>query len=95
MRTEEILIRNCTAEHLPQPYNLYAELIGVDKLYILAKELGGTTIYIPKTQYLLKEVMEVQLKKEFDGGNYKELAQKYNVCEKTIRNWLKKKKKLK
>ncbi|NLJ87597.1 MAG: hypothetical protein GX327_02240 [Epulopiscium sp.] len=84
-----MLIKSCNADNLPEPYNLYAELIGVDKLYILSKELGGTAIYIPKTQYLLKEVMEAQLKKEFDGGNYKKLAQKYNVCEKTIRNWLK------
>lgn len=95
MQVEEILIRNCNTDNLPEPYSFYADLIGVDKLYTLSKELGGTAIYIPKTQYLLKEVMGEQLIEEFDGSNYKNLAQKYHVCEKTIRNWLKEKRKTK
>lgn len=90
MQGEQILLENCKAEELPAPYKRYAELIGIENLYLLAKELGGTSIYIPKAQFLLKEAMGKQLADEFNGSNYKKLAQKYNVCERTIRNWLRK-----
>lgn len=88
MEVEEVLLKNCSTKNLSSPYNRYAELIGINNLYLLAKELGGTSIYIPKTQFLLREVIENQLIDEFNGSNYKKLAQKYKVCERTIRNRL-------
>jgi len=91
VKVEQKLLKNCIIKDLPEPYNQYAQIIGIENLYLLTKELGGTSIYIPKPQFLLKETLGNVLSSEFDGSNYKTLAQKYNVCERTIRNWLRKK----
>ena len=44
MKVEEMLIKSCNADNLPEPYNLYAELIGVDKLYMYQR-IRKTTLY--------------------------------------------------
>lgn len=71
---------------LPSPYSEYAKIIGVNNLYKLSKEFGGTTIYIPKAESLFKTIRDKKIKEEYNGYNIQALARKYNVCEKTVRN---------
>ncbi|WP_027625541.1 Mor transcription activator family protein [Clostridium lundense] len=71
---------------LPEPYAYYAKIIGIDNLCKIAEKLGGTTIYIPKYDTLFKTIRNEKIKKEFNGYNYQDLAIKYNICERTVRN---------
>lgn len=75
-----------TADMLPEPYAYYANIIGMDNFCKMAEKLGGTTIYIPKYDSIFRNLRNEKIKKEFNGYNYQELAIKYDVCERTVRN---------
>jgi Mor family transcriptional regulator len=79
-------IKDVTPDQLPEPYDRYAEAIGVKSLLNLSKELGGITVYIPKPENLFKDVIFKNIKKEFNGYNHQKLALKYSLSERTIRN---------
>lgn len=79
-------IKDVTPDMLQEPYNRYAEVLGVQGLLNLSKELGGITLYVPKPENLFKDVIFNNIKKEFNGYNYQKLALKYRLSERTIRN---------
>ncbi len=66
----------------------YARLIGVQNLISLSKEFGGTSIYIPKVDELMKYKKYRSILEEFDGGNVGFLARKYHVSKSTVYNIL-------
>ncbi len=57
----------------------------------LADYFGGTHVYIPKMEKLLKKVKYKAIIEEFDGGNIRKLAKKYDVSESTVYRILKEK----
>lgn len=69
---------------LKKQHRRYAELIGVNNLLNLSKVYGGTSIYIPKIEELLKNQKYAGIMSEFNGGNIKKLARKYGVSERTV-----------
>ena len=79
------LARELTMETVPDAYQPLAEAIGVEALIALTGYAGGTTIYIPKEDGLLKQLREAKIKSEFNGYNIMELARKYNVSERWVR----------
>lgn len=83
---KEKWIEDITEEMIPDTYKDVAEVIGAKSLLKLAQEYGGTMIYIPKFDSLTRIIRDKKIKQEFNGGNYKELALKYNLCESSIRN---------
>lgn len=66
-------------------YYQIAEAIGTENFYKLAGVVGGTTIYIPKPESLIRPVRDARIKAEFNGYNHPELARKYNVTERWVR----------
>lgn len=66
-------------------YRAIAEEIGVLNFLKIAKLVGGTTFYIPKAESLLRPVRDLHIKKEFNGCNYQELAIRYDVTERWVR----------
>lgn len=79
-------IEEITEEMIPETYKDVAEIIGAKSLLKLAQEYGGTMIYIPKFDSLTRMIRDKKIKQDFNGGNYKELALRYNLCESSIRN---------
>lgn len=81
------LARELTLEMLASSelYYQIAEAIGTENFYKLAGVVGGTTIYIPKQEGLLRPVRAARIKAEFNGYNHSELAKKYNVTERWVR----------
>ena len=61
-----------------------AQLIGVENLIRLSEIYGGTSIYIPKVDDLLKNSRYAAIMREFDGTNIRYLARKYGVSERTV-----------
>lgn len=78
-------IKDLTPDMLPSPYNEYLEVLGAENLYLLSKTYGGTRLYIPKLDSLLKEPKIKMIKQEYNGYNIQKLALKYGLCERTIR----------
>lgn len=84
------VVVNYTNEIMP-PFDSIINIIGFNSLCVLAEKFGGTAIYIPTKKRLFGNCIARQIKSEFDGSNYRELAIKYNFCERTIRNITRKK----
>jgi len=70
----------------PADFREVCKAIGLDKAFALAKALGGESIYIPKTESLLRDVKHAAIKQEFDGSNVRELAIKYGYSARWIRS---------
>ncbi len=75
---------NRKGKNLKQRHKEYAELIGIENLIQLSRVFGGTRIYIPKEEELLKGLKYDKIAKEFTEKNAKELARKYHLSERTI-----------
>lgn len=62
-----------------------AEIIGIENYKKMVLYFGGDSIYIQKKDTVVKEIREQHIAREFTGFNYRELAIKYNLSERTIR----------
>lgn len=76
--------RKLQLDDLKEQHREYAELIGVENFIHLSEVYGGTTIYVPKMDDLLKNSRYAAIMQEFDGTNIRQLARKYHVSERTI-----------
>ena len=75
-----------TLELIPEgTYYKIAEAIGVDNFVKLLELVGGTTLYLPKTESILRPLRDAAIKEEFNGFNHTALAIKYNVTERWVR----------
>lgn len=81
---ERDALKSISLDDLQEQYREYAEVIGVENLLNLSQFCGGTQIYIPKTDELLKELKYRCIRAEYNGENIRQLAIKYNVSESTI-----------
>lgn len=80
------LSKDLTIEMIPDGlYTQIAEVIGIDNFYKLAEVVGGATVYIPKPESLVRPVRDARIKNEFNGYNHPELARKYGVTERWVR----------
>ncbi len=61
-----------------------AELIGEEGLTKLAKQFGGSKIYIPTLSTLNRIEISDKLKRQYNGDNAAELGKKYNISERTV-----------
>ena len=71
---------------MSQEQKKIADLIGKDNFKKLMEEYGGTYFYIPKMDKIERMEMNEQIKAEFDGYNFRELAQKFSLTEVSIRS---------
>lgn len=63
----------------------YAKVIGISGIIALSKHFGGTQIYIPKYEELIKYAKYKRLLEEYQKGvAIKTLAKRYQVSESTI-----------
>lgn len=76
-----------TLDDLRDEQRSIADAIGVDAYLQLTKTFGGTTIYIAKAEEIARRNdRDRQIREEFDGSNYTQLALKYGLTEVWIRN---------
>lgn len=66
-------------------YKKIAAAIGPENFVKLAEVVGGATIYIPKPESLTRPVRDARIKKEFNGYNHLELARRYDVTVRWVR----------
>ncbi len=52
----------------------------------LTESFGGTYLYVPKKDAVLRKLRNMKIRAEFDGYNYRGLARKYHLTEISIRN---------
>lgn len=85
MKNEEWL-EKLKPEELPEPYCTIMTSIGTENTMKLINLYQGTGIYFPKVESILNRIRNRNIKREFNGGNYKELAIKYGLTDRWIRD---------
>lgn len=80
------LVQELTVEMLKDGiWRQIAEVVGIEGLYRLTKKIGGQTVYIPKTETIIRPIRDAHIKAEFNGFNHNMLAKKYDVTERWVR----------
>ncbi|MEC1178523.1 Mor transcription activator family protein [Metasolibacillus meyeri] len=70
---------------LSQEHGDIAAIIGVEAFMKLCDYYGGSNLYIPKRDSVIRYIRDTAIKNEFDGGNHRKLATKYNLSETHVR----------
>lgn len=80
------LAEKLTLEMIPDGiWHTVAEEIGVSNLIKLAELVGGANIYIPKAESFVRPVLYEKIKEEYNGYNTAQLARKYGITERWVR----------
>ena len=66
-----------------------ADVIGLDAYKKLVQHYGGSYIYINKPNTIVRNERNIEIRKKFNGSNYCQLAQEYQLTENRIRSILK------
>lgn len=77
-----------TIEDLPEDLADIAQLIGLEATLKLVSARGGESIYIHKADRVALSARDRKICKEFNGRNYSDLAQTYNLSVSQIRSIL-------
>ena len=77
---------NLQLEDLDEERQQVARLIGLDNFKKLMEVYRGVYLYIPKADKLERIERNEQIRAEFNGYNFKELARKYDLTEVSIRS---------
>lgn len=78
------MFEELTIEDIPETHKDIANYIGIDAFKKLVELLGGSSLYIPKEDTLIRPIRNRIIKERFNG-DYKALAKKYNISESQIR----------
>jgi Mor family transcriptional regulator len=76
------------ASELPEPYHEMSMAIGIQHTLEIAKLYQGTGMYLPRLDKTLNKIRDKKMRGEFNGTNYKELAIKYGITERWVREIL-------
>lgn len=83
------LVREIREEDIADTYRPVVEIVGIEKFVQLSEYAKGDEIYIPKAENIVAPARNRRIRKEYDGYNIKDLADKYDLTTKQIANILK------
>lgn len=90
----ESLLSKVTLEQLDGNARELADTIGLEAFIKLVLRYGGTdNLYIPVVKSVVQDARDALIQEEFDGGNFLELARKWSLTERYIRELVKDKRK--
>ena len=79
------MLEYLTKEDLPESLGDIVEVIGLDSVKELIRLAGGSSIYIPSENSVVKPVRNKIIKESFNG-DYRVLSRKFGISEVQIRN---------
>lgn len=86
---KRMLIAETTIEDISESYRPVVEIIGVEKFVEMAEYARGELLYFPKAENVIAPARNRNIKKEYNGYNSKELADKYEITVRHLTNILK------
>lgn len=75
----EELVKETAIEDITDTYLPLVELIGLENVIKLCQYSMGDKIYFPKAERMVAAARNRRIKKEYNGHNLKELAQRYDL----------------
>ncbi|MEG1411746.1 MAG: Mor transcription activator family protein [Terrisporobacter sp.] len=79
------MLKYLTKDDLPESLGDIVDVIGLDSVKDLIKLAGGSSIYIPSENSVIKPIRNKIMKDDFNGS-YKELSRKFGISEVQVRN---------
>lgn len=73
------LMRDTSLEDISERYRPVVEIIGVEKFIEVSNYARGDELYFPKPETILAPARNRRIRKEFNGYNVKELAERYDL----------------
>lgn len=83
------LIEETTLADIAENYRPIVDIIGIEKFIELSEYAKGDELYFPKTENIIAPARNRRIKKEWNGYNLKELAERYRLTTKQVGNILK------
>lgn len=77
------LIEDTTLDDIGERYRGIVEIIGIRNFIKLSNYARGDELYFPKLENVIGPARNRRIKKEFNGYNDKELADRYNLTVKS------------
>ncbi len=81
-------------EDLPEPYRTLSYQVGINVVITIAELYQGAALYLPKLDSTLALIRDRKIREEFNGYNYRELALKYRLTERWVREIVENEKKI-
>lgn len=63
-----------------------AHLVTMDLIREQARYMGGRSFYLPKSDALDRAIRDRKLYSEFTGHNHPQLCNRYDLCDRQVRN---------
>ena len=79
---EEKILEFIRVDDVPQGCKDLVEIFGMDSL---VEYCGGSNVYIPSKGAIVKKARNRIMKEVFDGGNYREIANRFGISEVAVR----------
>lgn len=79
------LLEKLTLEDLDEDQRELAECIGLESYKRLVRNYAGSYVYVCKPETVTAAVRNAEIRREFNGYNYFELAKKYDLSEISVR----------
>lgn len=79
------MLEYLTQNDVPDSIKDIVDVIGIDAFKDLVKLAGGSLVYIPNENNLVKPIRNRRIKEEFNGS-YKDLSMRYGISEIQVRN---------
>lgn len=83
------LVKETRLEDISENYRPVVEIVGLEAFIELSEHAQGDEIYIPKAESIVAPARNRRIRKEYDGYNIRDLADKYDLTTKQIANILK------
>lgn len=80
------MINFLTKEDVPEILQGLVDIMGIEAFIQLIKQYGGSSLYIPNENSVLKPIRNRLIKENFNGNNYKQLAKEFKISEMQVRN---------
>lgn len=80
------MINYLSKQDLPEVLQDLVNIMGIEAFIKLIKQYGGSSIYIPNENSVLKPIRNRLIKQYFNGNNYKQLAKEFKISEMQVRN---------
>ena len=76
-------------EDMTEEQKMLIDTIGADCFMDLGRVYGGSYVYIPKNDNIVRSIRNRNIRNDFNGHNFKELAAKYGLTVARIRSIIK------
>ena len=76
-------------EDMTEEQKMLIDTIGADCFMDLVRVYGGSYVYIPKNDNIVRSIRNRNIRNDFNGHNFKELAAKYGLTVARIRSIIK------